>query len=1359
MLYPVAVGLSLAVALAWVWARALRRPMRLDAADRAHGPLRGLERPRRGRAGAGDRARAAVGAPRRADRPARRAHDGARAARRGSSAAGTSSTTSRAAATRSPTSARMLDDPFGLERVELRLPNEGTLLVYPRLVDLDGVFSQGIEAHQGRRLAMWRPAGFDLHSVREYQQGESLRKVHWPTHGAPRRADGQGLRRRCRATRSPCSSTPKRPRSSAPRRTRASRRRCAPPARSCRRTSDAGRRSVLVVNSAQPAAQEVHTHGAEWRQALELLASVEPDGPEPRRQPPGRRGGARGARARARRRHGRSSTSALADRLIAARPRPAPRVAGVRRRGELRPAAADDARAAPAEAPGGGDPASRSSARRRPRRGARPGAAGGGGAWLGRSCSTCCRPSSSRRTGRGSRRAARPGPLPLDGRARARSRARPAALGTGAGVRGGARRSRPGSRSSSRSSTRGRSAARTSSARSARGSGVAFEAFFEVALPFDASERPAMHGAILLAVFAFCARPGAGDRHQAAAARLGGPDRRRRLARHDRLTARRARARRDRPRGRAPPVRRHAFAADARRSRQPLLAARRSCSPRWSLSTSPSVAKGEFVDGWRTWDVSIGEGPLGRRRVRLERELRRDPLPAEADDRALDRRARSGRRVLARDDARRLHARSLDRGALRRRRARLRRRPPGPVERSVPPAMPRASATRGSSAEVQVEGLRDTHLSAPASRSRTTPGPARVDYFFGNVAIVARRARARRLVHRLEPCAQPTPQQLGALSARTIPTTSTGSLPRARGNSGAAVRARPAASSACEQLFARNPRLGEYAERLHSRPATWSATPAAPTRPSSRSRAGSGPAATSPTTSSRRGRRGTTAAGLVRALDPARVLPALRRRDGADAAAARHPGTRGGRLHLRPLRRRRRIAGSSPTATRTPGSKPGSTASGGCRSIRRPAAGARRHVHVLVAPLRPRRLPRRGGRAAARATCCAARPAAPIARAARIRAARPRRLAGGGGGARLGNGHRHAPALARAPALRSCSPPRSSPAAAAASSHAIRAGIAGACRRDLVGFIADQGVPVPESATPVELGEHRRAPVRRRPAPARGGADARPLRAAGDRGSRRRPCAPRATRAAQGPPRPAERPPPDARAPERPLARRLTRGGDRHGGRRRPPPPPAHRDVAQAVAADRRPAGDRDAPARARGRRADARDGRHRPPRRAARGAHRRRQRLRRRRDALSVSRAPTAPPTPCGWRSRAASSRPRSWSPPTPSTGPATWPVSPRRSRPRAPTGPSRCDGSRRRPGRAAVRVEGGLVRRVLDDAGEAALPPPRSGASGRRSRASSATERPAVRARGRLPARDRRRRPDRGGRGRPDARFDASA
>ena len=44
------------------------------------------------------------------------------------------------------------------------------------------LFSEAGGATQaGGRVLLRRTAGFDLHSVREYQQGESLRKVHWPT--------------------------------------------------------------------------------------------------------------------------------------------------------------------------------------------------------------------------------------------------------------------------------------------------------------------------------------------------------------------------------------------------------------------------------------------------------------------------------------------------------------------------------------------------------------------------------------------------------------------------------------------------------------------------------------------------------------------------------------------------------------------------------------------------------------------------------------------------------------------------------------------------------------------------------------------------------------------------------------------------------------------------------------------------------------------------------------------------------------------------------------------------------------------------------------------------------------------------
>ena len=57
-----------------------------------------------------------------------------------------------------------------------------TLVVRPRLVALDGLFCDaGVVGGDGRRLLLRRAAGFDFHSVREYEQGESLRRVHWPT--------------------------------------------------------------------------------------------------------------------------------------------------------------------------------------------------------------------------------------------------------------------------------------------------------------------------------------------------------------------------------------------------------------------------------------------------------------------------------------------------------------------------------------------------------------------------------------------------------------------------------------------------------------------------------------------------------------------------------------------------------------------------------------------------------------------------------------------------------------------------------------------------------------------------------------------------------------------------------------------------------------------------------------------------------------------------------------------------------------------------------------------------------------------------------------------------------------------------
>jgi uncharacterized protein (DUF58 family) len=75
-----------------------------------------------------------------------------------------------------------LADVLGLETVSLPIDGVAAVLVHPRLVELEALFSEaGRRGGDGRRLLLRRTAGFDFHSVREYEQGESLRRVHWPT--------------------------------------------------------------------------------------------------------------------------------------------------------------------------------------------------------------------------------------------------------------------------------------------------------------------------------------------------------------------------------------------------------------------------------------------------------------------------------------------------------------------------------------------------------------------------------------------------------------------------------------------------------------------------------------------------------------------------------------------------------------------------------------------------------------------------------------------------------------------------------------------------------------------------------------------------------------------------------------------------------------------------------------------------------------------------------------------------------------------------------------------------------------------------------------------------------------------------
>lgn len=76
----------------------------------------------------------------------------------------------------------VVEDPFGLAQRIQPFADASPLLVYPRLARLNVLFAErGLRAHGAGRILLRRSAGFELHSVREYQSGESLRRVHWPS--------------------------------------------------------------------------------------------------------------------------------------------------------------------------------------------------------------------------------------------------------------------------------------------------------------------------------------------------------------------------------------------------------------------------------------------------------------------------------------------------------------------------------------------------------------------------------------------------------------------------------------------------------------------------------------------------------------------------------------------------------------------------------------------------------------------------------------------------------------------------------------------------------------------------------------------------------------------------------------------------------------------------------------------------------------------------------------------------------------------------------------------------------------------------------------------------------------------------
>jgi len=169
-----------------------------------------------------------------------------------------------------------IEDPFGLARASLVQGEPQALVVYPRLAALDRLFSEGgAYAQDGRRLLLRRPTGYELHSVREYAEGESLRKVHWRStarrgrlmvkeledaprdevaillDGDLRTGAGEGFEVAVRAAGSILQAHLRR-----------------------------GRRCALVVNSAARESQPVTSEG-EWWRAREVLAGAEPNARTP----------------------------------------------------------------------------------------------------------------------------------------------------------------------------------------------------------------------------------------------------------------------------------------------------------------------------------------------------------------------------------------------------------------------------------------------------------------------------------------------------------------------------------------------------------------------------------------------------------------------------------------------------------------------------------------------------------------------------------------------------------------------------------------------------------------------------------------------------------------------------------------------------------------------------------------------------------------------------------------------------------------------------------------------------------------------------------------------------------------------
>lgn len=170
-----------------------------------------------------------------------------------------------------------VSDPWRFAETSLEVEERDVLVVYPRLVELERLFPDGAAVlSEGRRLLFRRPTGFELHSVREHEPGDSLRRVHWPStartgvlmvkelEDSPRDevavlldGDAAGV-----AGSPPDSSFDAAVRAAGSILLAHVRR---------------GRRTVLVLNTRGRETQSISAEGPEWELALGLLAGAMPD--------------------------------------------------------------------------------------------------------------------------------------------------------------------------------------------------------------------------------------------------------------------------------------------------------------------------------------------------------------------------------------------------------------------------------------------------------------------------------------------------------------------------------------------------------------------------------------------------------------------------------------------------------------------------------------------------------------------------------------------------------------------------------------------------------------------------------------------------------------------------------------------------------------------------------------------------------------------------------------------------------------------------------------------------------------------------------------------------------------------------